>query len=339
MSCLPVLPLLVVLLLSLVGLSSAQSGILRKQSNADWSPRAESSAYFNPFPQLVPTSDGRTLIPANSLWIWGGVDDQGNGLSDNWVSTDGARTWKAVMGERTVVDASRSADCFSHQTGRVYAVSGSTQGGENNDQLTARIVASNDGINWEIINEDAGFLARNRPGCTVDSQGYVYMFGGNTLSVDGSTTGPTNDVWQSRDLGATWTRVAARAPWVPRISTDTQTYASPVFNKDLIYIESGDGGDKPRGTGFQNDVWVSSDSARSWSRLVANAPFMYRKDAELTIAKNGVMIVSSGDTDSGNANDLWASLDGGYTVNCSAHLTMCNEYTSHRMCTSSTTFI
>ena len=267
------------------------------------------------------------------------MDEQDNGLSDTWVSTDGAKTWLQVMSDRTVMDVSRSADCYSHQTGRVYAISGSLPGG--GDPWTARIVASNDGINWEVINEDAGFLPRIRPGCTVDSAGTVYMFGGDTKSIDGGSSAPSNDVWQSRDLGATWTRVAARAAWRPRISTDTQTYASPVFGKDLLYVESGDGGSKtdtPPGFGFHNDVWVSSDSARSWFQLTAAAPFMYRKDAELTIAHNGVLIVSSGDTDSGNANDLWASLDGGYTVHhtahtCSAHCTVMHAAPSTRVLT------
>ena len=296
-------------------LTSAQSNILRKQIDADWPPRAEASAFTNPFPQLVPTAEGRTVIPANSLWVYGGLDELDNGLSDTWVTTDGAKTWLAVQSERTVVDVSRSADCYSHQTGRVYALTGSVPG--SGDQRTARIVASNDGTNWEVINEDAGFLARERPGCTVDSQGVVYMFGGSTRSADGDSTGPTNDIWRSTSLGSEWQRVTARAAFLPRISADTQTFASPVFNKDIIYIESGDGGNKndvPRGYGFQNDVWVSSDGARSWYQLTAAAPFQYRKDAELTIAANGVLIVSSGDTDTSNANDLWASLDGGYTV-------------------------
>jgi len=313
MSRFSVMSLLVALLLaSCLSLSSAQ---LRKQTDADWPGRAESSAFSNPFPQLVPTAEGRTLIPANSLWVWGGLDEQDNGLSDIWVTTDGAKTWLQVLSERTVVDVSRSADCYSHQTGRVYAITGSLPG--DGDQRTSRIVASNDGVNWEVLNEDAGFLARERPGCTVDSAGVVYIFGGSTRSDSGDTTGPTNDIWASRDLGATWTRTTARATWRPRISTDTQTFASPVFNKDIIYIESGDGGSKtdvPRGDGFRNDVWVSSDGARSWYQLTAAAPFQYRKDAELTVGKNGVLIVSSGDVDVGNANDLWASLDGGYTV-------------------------
>ena len=301
--------LAVVLFASSITLSSAQSGILRKQNDAEWPARAESSAYSNPFAQLVQTVEGYTLIPANSLWVWGGLDEQDQGLSDTWVTTDGAKSWIQVTNQRTVVDISRSADCYSHQTGRVYALTGSEPGG--GDTRTARIVTSGDGANWEMLSEDAGFLPRERPGCTVDSQGNVFIFGGSTRSNDGGSTSASNDIWWSRNLGSTWQRLTQRAPWTPRISTDTQTYASSVFKKDLIYIESGDGGST---YGFQNDVWVSSDSARSWFRLVTNASFEYRKDAELTIAQNGVMIISSGDTDQSNANDLWASLDGGYTV-------------------------
>ena len=307
-----------VLFASCLSTSSAQ-GILRKQADAGWSPRSESSAFSNPFPQLVPTAtaEGRTFVPANSLWVYGGLDEQDVGLSDTWVTTDGAKTWLQVESRQTVADLSRSADCYSHQTGRIYAITGSTPGG--GDQRTSRIVASNNGINWEVIVEDALFQPRERPGCTVDSRGVVYMFGGSTRSADGSTAA-SNDIWSSTNLGVTW-RVSPRPRWLPRISTDTQTFSSPVFNKDLIYIESGDGGSKngtPPGYGFHNDVFVSSDGARSWWQLTANAPFPYRKDAELTITNNGVLIVASGDTDDGNANDLWTSLDGGYTVRCSS---------------------
>ena len=290
--------------------AAAQSGVLRRVVNdADWSARSESSAYSNPLPQLVSTFDGHTLIPAGSVWVYGGVDPDINGLSDTWVTTDSAKSWMQVESARTVTDFSRTADCYSHQTGRVYALTGSEKG--SGDTRTARIVASNDGANWEVLSEDAGFLPRERPGCTVDSQGNVFIFGGSTRSNDGGSTSASNDIWWSRNLGSTWQRLTQRAPWTPRISTDTQTYASTVFNKDLIYVANGDGG---RTYGFQNDVWVSSDSARSWSRLVSNTTYPYRKDAELSIANNGVMVVSGGDNDASNVNDVWASLDGGYTV-------------------------
>ena len=297
-------------LLALLPLSLSQT-ILRKMADAPWAERSEASAYHNAFPQsILSSTSGRLLVPTGSLWVYGGLDDQDAGYSDVWVSTDSAKTWHEVTGtpsDFVVQDMSRTADCYSHVTGRVYALTGSDLVAKTG--RSARIAASNDGQHWEILNDDAGFPVRERPACTVDSQGWVYIFGGSTYNPTTNANGPSNDVWISKDLGYTWTRQTARAPWYMRISADAQTYRSEALGGvDVIYIANGDGG-----TGhFQNDVWVSSDSARSWAK-VATAPYPYRKDAELTISKDGVLIVTSGDDDEANVNDVWASLDGGYT--------------------------
>ena len=307
MSSLLLVPLLVCGLMSLV---AGQSGVLRKMADAPWSERAESSAYHNTLPQSVlsASTGARILVPAGSIWVYGGLDSVKTGLSDVWVTTDSAKTWHEVSGispDMTVQDASRSADCYDHRTGRVYAITGSDM---ESKKRGARIVASYDGQHWEIINHDAGFPVRERPGCTVDSQGWVYMFGGSTFNAQTNANGPSNDVWVSKDLGYTFTRQTLRAPWYMRVSPDAQTFHSAHLGVDVIYVANGDGG-----TGrFQNDLWVSSDSTRTWSK-VATARYAYRKDSELTITRDGILIVASGDDDESNVNDLWASMDGGFT--------------------------
>jgi hypothetical protein len=113
-----------------------------------------------------------------------------------------------------------------------------------------------------------------------------------------------SDVWVSRDLGYTFTRALTRAVWAARISADTQTYYSPVFSKDIIYLADGDIGVPPGPETMSNDVWVSSDNSVSWFPLTTAAPYPGRKDAELTISRDGVLIVSGGDDGESNVNDV-----------------------------------
>ena len=86
--------LLLVALLALLPSSLSQT-ILKKMTNdADWPERAESSAYSNPLPQsFLSSSAGRILVPPGSLWVYGGVNIDGQGYSDVWVTTDSAKTW------------------------------------------------------------------------------------------------------------------------------------------------------------------------------------------------------------------------------------------------------
>ena len=306
-------PLLLALLVlsTLASVSLSQTGVLRKMADAPWPERAESSAYHNALPQSILSSSGtRMLVPPGSMWVYGGMDISDSAYSDVWVTTDSAKTWHEVSGispDMVVQDASRSADCYDHRTGRVYAITGSDM---ETHSRTARIVASYDGQHWEIINHDAGFPMRERPGCTVDSQGWVYMFGGSTYNAQTDTELPSNDIWISKDLGYTFTRQTLRAPWSMRISADAQTFHSTHLGVDVIYVADGDGGS----VRYQNlnDLWVSSDAAKTWAK-VATAPYRVRKDSELTITRDGLLIIAGGDDGPSNVNDLWASMDGGFT--------------------------
>ena len=157
---------------------------MRQLADAAWPERSESSAFRNTFPQSVLTSDGsRMLIPAHSVWVYGGLNANDVGFNDVWVTTDSARSWYKVdvAGDWQVTDVSRSADCWHHASGRVYALTGSDGSGR-----TARSVGSSDGVHWEMLNADNGFPNRERPGCTVDTAGLVFVFGGSTVGSSGN---------------------------------------------------------------------------------------------------------------------------------------------------------
>jgi len=89
---------------------------------------------------------------------------------------------------------------------------------------------------------------------------------------------------------------------------------------DAIYILYGyrqyvEGG---VGNVYRNDVWVSTNGGIRWVQLLTNAPWVQRGDSQVEITQNGVMIISSGvssasGVDKRELNDVWASLDGGYS--------------------------
>ena len=66
--------------------------------------------------------------------------------------------------------------------------------------------------------------------------------------------------------------------------------------------------------------WASSDSGKSWVVISGQAPFMTRASANGAVTKDGLLILAGGfaDDDVGQsntavANDVWLSMNGGYT--------------------------
>ena len=69
------------------------------------------------------------------------------------------------------------------------------------------------------------------------------------------------------------------------------------------------------GNGDTNDVWASSDDGRSWRQLTAAAPWAKRDDANAAVTTRGLIVLTSGKTDTPYElhNDIWLSADGGIT--------------------------
>jgi len=61
------------------------------------------------------------------------------------------------------------------------------------------------------------------------------------------------------------------------------------------------------------DVWVSSDDGRRWSRLTANAPWTERDNFNAEITSDGLILISGGINTREALNDVWISADGGYS--------------------------
>ena len=125
-----------------------------------------------------------------------------------------------------------------------------------------------------------------------------------------------NDVITSSDGGKNWKVATAEAAWSARFVNTMLTIPSSIGGgKDITYVIAG------RDTyDNYNDVWASSDDGKSWAVVSGQAPFMTRASANGAVTKDGLLIMAGGFADdvvgasnTAIANDVWLSMNGGYT--------------------------
>jgi len=178
---------------------------------------------------------------------------------------------------------------------------------------------STDGQKWTEIMEQASndlMTARDATAygiCTVSKQEKVYSVGGR-------------DTWESVDLGVSWQRVTSPTYFQLRQAFSGLMY-TPIDNptKEHIIIAGGRGWtpESPWGAPF-NDVWMTSDYARTWTRQTAAAPWRTRENPQIVATKHGMLALNGGSLCSGSGcestgpwalsgwvSDVWVSFNHG----------------------------
>jgi len=153
----------------------------------------------------------------------------------------------------------------------------------NNDALLTDTFVSTDGASWAMVSATGFAGARASAHCT-DSKGRLYKIGGERDNM------VVTDVWMSSNTGRTWTKQSPSSParvFSPRAFADV--YAD---STDALFLIGGrDYGTGP-GTGQgMNDVWMSSNQGRDWTRQGA-IPFAQaggRFSATLLIAPSKLL--------------------------------------------------
>lgn len=173
-------------------------------------------------------------------------------------------------------------------------------------------MSTNGGLNW--VNQ-AGLQGANsfspgreRASLIFDSQDSVYLLGGMWRG----DYAMTNSIFRSSNLGVTW-------PWQDQSETPWEARGSGLFfnfkanphalidfgstnvNREILVYTTGWNGKGPP-TGLSNEVWISADYSRTWSRVRSNwgsglAPFRARDAANGEVTEGGVMIIVGGQAD------------------------------------------
>ena len=123
---------------------------------------------------------------------------------------------------------------------------------------------------------------------------------GTTLYViaGSESSGAVRDIWESTDLGATWTQVATGTRFSARRNH------SAVVLDGAIYVIGG----LPR----DDEVWRSADQGVTWTQVATGARFSARHE-HTSAALSSAFYVIGGFDGTNRLNDVWKSTDQGVT--------------------------
>jgi hypothetical protein len=76
--------------------------------------------------------------------------------------------------------------------------------------------SSNGGASWNLVTNNAGWVARMYHSSVALSDNSILLFGGGDKDPDGWNGIIYNDMWKSVDKGSSWTLVAENTPWAGR---------------------------------------------------------------------------------------------------------------------------
>ena len=275
----------------------------------------------------------------SALVIYGGRIPGGNGgdVSDVWYTAPPQTTYQQVVQSTFPSEAYGPADCVDQYKQIIYSIGGTQAGGDTNG-TSAVYASTNLGQTW--TQSQGTFPGRGNAVCVVDSFSRVYVVGGKVANPSGVAV--ANDVWvgaltSTNPVTLTWTQASAAAPFAPRDGPSAASYYSAALGLDVLYYTTGYlyenlvAQNNDNGVG-SNDVWMSTTQGQTWA-LLGYAAFPLRYHAKMLATNAGVLVILAGNnappTTNGGAsqgtsytrNDMWASLDGGYTWGqCSAAL-------------------
>ena len=348
-------PLLLLLLLLLLCLSSPLLPVCTAQSLGNnvslvtlttagpFQPRQQGGLYAtNSSVSGVVTVTGTVTASPGSLVIYGGLDN-GAPTNDVWLVTSPAAalpTGFYSLGNNTGLNSESygPACCTDPYQQILYSVGGDLSGGDTSG-TNAVWYSTNLGQSWGSL--AAPFPGRGNSVCFVDSYSRLYVVGGKWPASNGTLV--SHDVWQGvmstggQPSTLSFTLQSGAPPFSPRDGFSGASYYSSTLVQDILYVGSGYGynsllaaqGDN--GVGY-NDLWASSNQGQSWS-LVTIAPYPTRYHARLLATQSGILVMLAGANEQlpvagGSSqissvllNDMWASLDGGFTWGqCSSQL-------------------
>lgn len=150
---------------------------------------------------------------------------------------------------------------------------------------------------WTEMTASAGWSTRGLASCVVTPDSSVLLTGGGW-----EFSKIMNDVWVSKDNGATWIRAAEHAQWQAR-----SHHTSVVMPDGSVILMGG----RDNNRMFLNDVWRSTDDGSVWQLMAEHAGWSPRYGQTSVALSDGSIVLMGGTGASGSTNDTWRSTDSG----------------------------
>jgi len=259
-------------------------------------------------------------FPAGSFVLHGGQSASGS-MNDVWISTDRGVGWTRI--NTGAAGQSYTPTWMGGYTkdyqGRLYRTGGARADGSFSNEVW---MSANGGVSWTRQNPTLPsniFDGRTFPEMMANAAGHVFVATGLTGNT-GSGPG-LNDVWRSIDGGRNWVKQANLPFPAPpgRSSASLLQHNAPALaGKSVLWYMGGYSRYENGVHDYHNDIYISTDNAASWRQITANAPWEKRDNFNAEVTDAGVIVLSAGYNENGavgrnNLNDVWASLDGGWT--------------------------
>ena len=213
---------------------------------------------------------------------------------DLWAKVDGLKTYTAVLGNPVSVP-----ELTALRTELVSKESDSSSIQPIASSTIAPSAIANTMSPWIQLTSSAEWQARESPSSVAMPDGSIVLMGG-----EDSSGNFKNDVWRSKDNGATWKQMTSSAGWVAR------AYHSSVAIPDGSIVLMGG---KDSGGKLKNDVWRSTDYGATWKQMTANAKWSPRWTHSSIVTPDGSIVLMGGRESSGDMDDVWKSTDNGAT--------------------------
>ena len=232
----------------------------------------------------VPASEGFVVVEfLNKLWFLGGRYPNRDETSTTiWSSADGWSWIEEYVADTLFPRTSFNAVVFK---GQLWVI-----GGLDVNYLSARDVwKSSDGITWDLVTEDAGFV----PGKVVAFNDRLWSIGGWEKTSD--TNRIITDIWSSAD-GINWRRELAGAEFLNRSKFEVAVY------QGRIWLTGGGVSRCPSSSNY-SDTWYTEDGI-SWHEAADIAGYPSRCGHRM-LTHNGQLYIVGGASSNQYLNDVW----------------------------------
>jgi len=257
---------------------------------------------------------GKVVMPDGSIILMGGYWTENpsrtsNSMNDVWRSTDNGATWTQMTANAGWTPRYSFSSIVMPDNSILL------MGGHAGSTVMNDVWRSTDnGVTWTQLTSDAKWMPREAFSSVAMPDGSIVLMGGR-----GDVLGHVvilRDVWQSTDNGATWALMTEKAEWTPR-----ESFSSVGMPDGSIVLMGGDWySDSSRTPHFLNDVWRSTDTGVTWTKITGSVSWTPRAGFSSVAMPDGSIVLMGGGQSLAFKNDVWRFNPVGSTIQNPTHI-------------------